>query len=199
MPTDPQEGIDDWFVPADPSQWQSRGLPQIIVRPKPPLTGPSDDSAGADGSTTGFVPGQSPSGAVGRTIAVRTCSACDPHPLPPRRTAPPILASATRPRRGQIRLRPIGRSSRRAASAPWPGTRRSFPILLGSSHSPRPRRSASQGSRSRACLALWRDLPATNGADSYGTAGRPGESASNGRHPSYGLLGAMANLSHRRT
>ncbi len=65
MPTDPQEGIDDWFVPADPSQWQSRGLPRIIVHPKPPSTEPSDNSAGDDGIDDWFVPGQSPGGVDG--------------------------------------------------------------------------------------------------------------------------------------
>jgi hypothetical protein len=55
-----------------------------------------------------------------------------PHSLRQARSpTSPVRVSLVDPRLAQIPLRPIGRSFRRAASARWPGIRRSFPIRPG--------------------------------------------------------------------
>jgi hypothetical protein len=167
MRIDPQSGV----VSADPSQWwQTRALPRIIVHPKPPNASP-DNPAGADWIDDWFVPGQAPAGADGRMIG-----SCRPPraPTPPLltigpywrrarlraphnlRQAPgptlPIPSSPIRPRCGPIPLGTIGRLSRPAASAQWPGTRRSFPIPSDSFHCRHPGGLALRGStRRRAC------------------------------------------------
>ena len=192
MPTDPQEGIDDWFVPADPSQWQSRGLPQIIVRPKPPLTGPSENPAGADGIDDWFVPGQSPSGADGPDDwYVPAPLAIPPAPTAQDGTANPGVRNpaSTRPDPFEAywSLIPASRIGAMAWHPPiFPNSAGQFPL-------PAPASLSVPGVAKQGLLGALADLPATNGANSYGLLGAlanlPATDA-----PSYGLLGAIANL-----
>ena len=204
MPIDPQEGIDDWFVPADPSQWQSRGLPRIIVHPKPPPTGPSDNPAGADGIDDWFVPGQTPSGANGLDDwYVPTNASTDtpypddwyvptpPAPAAPRSTANPGISNpaTTRPDPFEAywSLIPASRIGAMAWHPPiFPNSAGQFPLAA-------PAPLSVPGVAKQGLLGALADLPATSRADSYGLLGAlanlPATDA-----PSYGLLGALANL-----